>query len=219
MNHLKTSYLMDAATTQFRFPFMVETDTKLRVFLVDPADYEQIPLILRADYTVTGAGEAEGGLVRLTAGGIEKAAPGLNLIIKKGAAHQNTGGGSAIISSTDGNLTEAEEVVGIDYLDGDRPIYQKTVAFGAMPENAVKRTPHNISGMRRFWIERAWSRRSGDTTGFCQCYPLPLPNPNPAYPIIIGMDEISVVIHNFIAGVWTNYQETFVTIRYTKESD
>lgn len=216
MTYSRMTYLTDGIRTAFPFAFKVDTAADLRVFLVDLVDSEQVHLHLDSDYTVSGVGEARGGDVELTASGLKKASACQTLVIKSGPAAECSGGGSTIISGSDGNLTEAEEIVGIDYFDGNRPIYQKTVDCGPMPDNTLKRIPHTVGGIRRFWIERGWACRSDSGNEYC--YPLPLPNPS-VHTVVTAMDMTDVIIQTFYSGMWTNYKESFMTIRYTKEND
>ncbi len=98
-------YHTDPKFSEYRYPFKIFTEKGLRVSLLDPGDREQAPMILGVDYEVTGVGEADGGLVRLTLAGLHKAEKGLKLVIKKGVAHQAHGGGH----NGNGNANETEE--------------------------------------------------------------------------------------------------------------
>ncbi len=89
-------YHTDPNFSEYRYPFKIFTEKGLRVSLVDPGDREQAPMILGVDYEVTGVGEADGGLVRLTLAGLHKAEKGLKLVVKKGVAHQAHGDQAAI---------------------------------------------------------------------------------------------------------------------------
>ncbi|UQZ89757.1 hypothetical protein C4J81_11275 [Deltaproteobacteria bacterium Smac51] len=210
-NFNKTIYSTEADKASYRFPFQIDDERGLRVIVVDPADLEQVPLFLAADYTVDSLGQADGGTITLTATGLKKAAEGLKLILKKAQAHECSGG----VITIDGNgadISEEEMPVGIDYSDGNRVIYQKTIACGAIPSSNTKYVPHNVTGFRRYWVAWAYATHTQGWT-----LPLPLAHATASYQIYLGLNSENVQITTWCTYWTTVCKETYVTIRYTKE--
>lgn len=213
-DYSKSIHSTESGRVSYKFSFPVTNDSDLRVMVVDPADLEQVPLFLGYDYLVAGVGDADGGSVELTASGMKKAAAGLKISVKLGQAHEYQMlpmPGDAIGA----DLSEDEVAVGIDYTDGNRVIYQKTIALGAIPNGSSSNpaqsfTYHNIVAMRRYWIERGWTTGSaGDSV----C--LPSAHGEPYASISIWMDPEKIGIRSW--GSFIAYQDSRCTIRYTKE--
>ncbi len=214
-NFHKTVHSTETDRTDYRFPFKVLDAHDLRVSLVDPADHEQVPLFLGADYQVTGVGDDAGGQVELTLLGVKKAEEGLKIVLKRGQAYECTGGGSTPVFAG-GNLSESEETVGIDYTDGNRVIYQKTIAFGALPTaGPSKMVPHNTPNMRRYWVERSWAVSPNVSNG--NCHLIPIANGAPNQQVAIAMNRETVHMQAWTDYWAANYPKSWVTIRYTKD--
>lgn len=211
-DYSKSIHSTERGRVSYKFSFPVINDSDLRVMVVDPADLEQVPLFLGFDYLVAGVGSADGGSIELTAAGQKKAAVGLKMMVKQGQAHQYQ-----IQPTPSGeigaDLSEDEVAVGIDYTDGNRVIYQKTVPLGAVPNaSAPKPIPHNVNGMRRFWVERAWMYSSTRNASYHLNYS---EGTSLSYNTTICITPEQVIVSCY-TNVWTDYQ-AYCTIRYTKD--
>lgn len=210
-NFNKVSYSTVANQVGYRFSFQVNDEKDLRVQVVDPADREQVPLFLTVDYTVDGVGQADGGMVNLTATGQKKASEGLKLTVKKGQAHECPGD-EVIIDDFGTNISEDEVAVGIDYSDDNRIIYQKTIACGAIPASDFTYTPHNLTGLRRYWVAWAYAAHSQGHS-----LPLPLSHQQADLTIYLALSTEYVQLTTWSDYWSTRCPESYVTIRYTKE--
>lgn len=134
------------------------------------------------------------------------------------SAHRLTSGELAEICSTlPGAPTQypkystTEQVVG-EWIDG-KPIYQKTVDFGALPNATTKNVPHGISNLD-YIIEVYGVSSDG---GSIQAN-LPYVNPaslSNAVSIKINGSNIQIIT----ASNMSTFTKTYVTLRYTKTTD
>lgn len=102
-----------------------------------------------------------------------------------------------------------EKVVGT-WIDG-KPIYQKTVNFGNLPNNAVKQLEHNIDNLDAVVEIKGWAKRSNHSI-------LPIPFPGNA------SNTVEISIYPFTSiycltktdmSLWSAY----ITLLYTKTTD
>lgn len=115
---------------------------------------------------------------------------------------------SPIAIGSDTDYSTTEKIVGT-WIDG-KPLYQKTIDCGALPNTAIKTVAHSISG---------WSKTVnvyGYSTNGSNCIPVQY---NSA-----GNADISVYTDATYIGIKTmsdvsSYSETYITIQYTKTTD
>ena len=103
-----------------------------------------------------------------------------------------------------------EKIVGV-WLEG-KPLYQKTVNFGALPNATTKNVPHGISNLD--YVVEIYGVSSD---GSIQAY-LPYVNPSSlsnAVSIKINGSNIQIVT----ASNMSTFTKTYVTLRYTKTTD
>lgn len=94
------------------------------------------------------------------------------------------------------------------WIDG-RPIYRKTIDFGALPNNTSKAVAHGISNIGTKWINHSKSRVGG-------AYPIDYPSGASTEVWVCWIDNTNVNIRT-----WTNRtaMSGIVTIEYTKTTD
>lgn len=119
------------------------------------------------------------------------------------------------MSVSDGNeYSTSEQVVG-KWIDG-KPVYQKTVDLGVLPNTSQKAIPHGISNLKVVCsFEGAiWGTIAGNY------YVLPLPNVGTnnqyAYDIAFNIKDNDLVIVTQTDRTWL---QGIMTIRYTKTTD
>lgn len=111
------------------------------------------------------------------------------------------------------DYSETEKVVG-KWIDG-KPLYQKTISLGALPNNTSKSVAHGITNLKRIVDFRGVANRTA--TGYTFSV-LILPFINTANTIVqIGIDATHVrMISN---ENMESYNESYVTIKYQKTTD
>lgn len=117
------------------------------------------------------------------------------------------------LPSARGNWQEystTEQRVGT-WIDG-KPLYQKTVDCGALPNNTIKSIEHGISNADTFVNEFGMAKSSVQTLN------LPLVNPATlANAINIWVDTTYIKIQS--ATNYSTYTETYITLLYTKTTN
>lgn len=116
-------------------------------------------------------------------------------------------GGGRVTYST------SEQVVG-EWLDG-RPLYQKTIDFGTLPNNATKEVSTNIDNPDRVWVYDGYYYNPNN--GWCN--QLNLPNKTSASQIYFATNAYGTKINCWAGSNRTAYTECYVTLRYTKTTD
>jgi hypothetical protein len=109
----------------------------------------------------------------------------------------------------DYNLSESR--AGFDWIDGRR-VFQKTIDFGALPQNATKAVPHGIEGLDRLVKPMEFvTKRSTDGAGFS------LPHVH-SHAFSNGVQSSwnlqEVIVRT--QGDYDAYDECYVTIFYVK---
>lgn len=82
--------------------------------------------------------------------------------------------GSLSADSQKVNYSLTEQNTGIKWYDG-RDIYQKTIEFGALPNNDIKTVAHNISDFDVGWIYDGYAKSLSSETGFTNMLSLCVP--------------------------------------------
>ena len=106
-----------------------------------------------------------------------------------------------------GNYSTSEVDTGFTWVDG-KTIYKKTVNFGALPNNTVKKVLHNIANLD--WVVK--------TDGYCKDSVgnrLFLPAPSTS-PITLNVTDTEVFVTT--SSDRSSYTEAYFTIYYTKSS-
>lgn len=103
-----------------------------------------------------------------------------------------------------------EQIVG-QWIDGS-PIYEKTISTGAMPNYSDKSVAHGISNLSRV-ISVSGSAKNTTANYYI---PLPYPQNDVSYQVAIYVDNTN--IHLTTGRDMTAYNESYVTIRYTKST-
>lgn len=112
-----------------------------------------------------------------------------------------------------GDLYSTDEKMIGQWVDG-KPVYQKTVDCGALPNNTLKTVAHNISNMDRCI----------SISGYAYAYqvpefiPLPFTTPSGTQYIVEIKCNLSDIKINTKYNM-SEYTESYVTIQYTKTTD
>lgn len=99
---------------------------------------------------------------------------------------------------------------GRKWIDG-KPIYRKTVSFGALPNSAQKQVAHGITNVEYFVRFDAMSRSATGTT-----FSLPWVNNTNSTSGQISLHLDATNINIFATTDRTSLTTTFVTLEYTK---
>ena len=103
-----------------------------------------------------------------------------------------------------------EREVGV-WCDG-KPLYQKTINFGSLPNNGAKSVAHNISNIENVVLIGGYAIRTSDT----DCVPLPYAAPTAQNSIQCTCGVTNV---NVRTGVDRTDRVGYITIQYTKTTD
>ena len=104
-----------------------------------------------------------------------------------------------------------ERLVGT-WVDG-KPLYEKTVNFGALPNATTKEVPHGIENVDVIWVHDGYVKNESANW----CYPLILSSPyNIAHDWSIGIATNKIIAYT---GVDQTSSAAMVTLRYTKTTD
>ena len=104
-----------------------------------------------------------------------------------------------------------EREIGV-WTDG-KPLYEKTINFGAMPNNTTKQVAHNIANVNHIWVAGGWAENS--VNGFTNLLALATNNTTTNW--YVGVDATNVQ-----AQTWSDrssYATCYVVLRYTKTTD
>lgn len=107
--------------------------------------------------------------------------------------------------------SETEQRIGT-WIDG-KPLYEKTVNFGALPNASIKTVAHNIADVDRIWVAEGYARNASNyhsqlnatvtTSISSQWY--------------IGVNLTNVQCET--GSNRSNYSECYVVLHYTKTTD
>ena len=173
------------------------------------ADVDAINDLIPSDATSSNKLATAGdipGVATTSAPGIVQP-DGTTVMINNGVISAVGGSGSGVSYST------TEQVIGT-WIDG-KPLYQKTINFGALPNTTAKQVSLDIANFKRVWIYDGYAYNS--TNGVVNL--LSLINP----PNGIASSWAFYIINDKIECVTgsdrTPYTECYVTVRYTKTTD
>ena len=105
----------------------------------------------------------------------------------------------------------SEQVVGTWF---GKPLYQKTINFGALPNNESKKVNHNIANVKRIWIYDGYAFNS--VSGYCNQLNLSGTS-NISSQWYCGCTDTFVEVRP--NSDRTAYDECYITVRYTKTTD
>lgn len=94
-----------------------------------------------------------------------------------------------------------------------KPVYEKTVNCGALPNNNTKKVQHNISNVDHVWVYSGFSENT--TSGFTN--QLNLTNDTTSGQWYTGVNKTYIEI--WAGSNRTSYNNTYVILRYTKTTD
>ena len=123
-----------------------------------------------------------------------------NSVSEKFENVNQSGGGSMIDYST------SEQDTGIKWIDGST-IYQKTIDFGALPNNTTKTMAHNISNIDKIIDIESVAGYTGIVYGGM----MPIVYSDKTFRVGVRYDNVEVVSNDN----WSDYY-AYITIRYTK---
>lgn len=118
---------------------------------------------------------------------------------------------SAVAIGDDTDYSTTEKIVGT-WIDGS-PIYQKTIDFGALPNNTTKNVAHGISDISTVINITGYSK---NTSNKCRNLPFVLESTNVSGQCRLEADTTNVIITT--SGNLTSWTETYVTMQYTKSA-
>lgn len=109
-----------------------------------------------------------------------------------------------------GLLTYSMEEKQVGYWIDGKPLYKKTINFGALPNNANKAIAHNIQNLKRIWKLEGFAGSSVNKGGI----PLPYAVSSPV--ALYGSDTDVFVL---TTSDRTAYAQTYIYVWYTKTTD
>ena len=119
------------------------------------------------------------------------------------------GGGSNLILDAI-RYTTTEKQVGI-WIDG-KPLYQKTISCGALPNNTTKTIAHGVSNID--FIANGWGYADNGT----QLFPIPfVNNDNIGSQVVLYITRTDITLKTTVNR--STFTKTYVTIQYTKTTD
>ena len=116
---------------------------------------------------------------------------------------------SVIEIGDDTDYSTTEKIVGT-WIDG-KPLYQKVVDCGAMPNSTTKTISHSISNIDNIVNYHGIAIKSSDSI------PLPYPGNPTSDTIKIHVNKMNILIID--SADWSNYPASYVTVQYTKTTD
>ena len=113
--------------------------------------------------------------------------------------------------ASENDYSTTEKIVGT-WIDG-KPLYQKTINFGQLPNNNKKTVAHSISNLKRVISFDAYIAHSSGAN-----YIMPLPY-NDKFGNIVYLYREGTTIAIETSSDMTAYTECYITIKYTKTTD
>lgn len=117
---------------------------------------------------------------------------------------------SAIKVGTGTDYSTEEQIIGT-WIDG-KPLYQKTIDFGALPNNTTKSVNHNIQNID--YVVNLFGAAYRSSDGIVNT--LPCYNHN-VYGAELVSNSTSIMVTTFADR--STFSESYVTIQYTKSTD
>lgn len=116
---------------------------------------------------------------------------------------------SATSIGVDTDYSTTEKIIGT-WIDG-KPLYQKTINTGALPNGTTKNIPHGISNLSRVISFDGYAYHSSGV-----CVPIQRATDSSTDTILLWRDGANINIMS--NGNYSSYSESYVTVRYTKTS-
>ena len=113
---------------------------------------------------------------------------------------------SAIAIGTENEYSTTEKIVGT-WIDG-KPLYQKTIDCGALPNNTTKNVAHGIAHLGTVCNFFGFSKHQYTNET------IKIPNPATENTCGISIDDTNIII--VTNANYSNYTESYLTIQYTK---
>ena len=107
--------------------------------------------------------------------------------------------------------SETEREIGV-WVDG-KPLYEKTIEFGALPKNTTKVVAHNISNVDHIWIYEGWAENN--VNGFTNMLSLATNSLSSQWYFGVTPTEIQC----WTGSDRSNYDTCYVILHYTKTTD
>lgn len=120
---------------------------------------------------------------------------------------KNRAGDTIIPVSEYDVYSTSEQIAGV-WIDG-KPIYEKTINFGALPNNTQKTVNHNISNLD--WVVKV-ECFAKDAYGNRLSVPTPSTNP-----VTLNVRNTDILV--VTTSDRSSYTQTYCTIYYTKTTD
>ena len=117
------------------------------------------------------------------------------------------------------NYSTEEQVVGT-WIDG-KPIYQKTISCGVLPDKTTKTVAHNISNIDIITSLQGFAIRNTSTSG-STAYMISLQHADydEGNNVRLTANKTNIIITTDLKNGWsTNFTTSYVTIQYTKTTD
>lgn len=115
------------------------------------------------------------------------------------------------ISIGDGNDYSTDEQVVGSWIDG-KPVYQKTISCGALPNTTTKTVAHNITNLKRVIHLDGYGYRSSDGNS----QPLPYASISNYF---VSVNVVGGNIELYAQGDRSSFEESYITLQYTKTTD
>lgn len=111
---------------------------------------------------------------------------------------------------TGNDYSTDEQIIGT-WIDG-KPLYQKTLLVGQLPNNTTKAVPHGVANLKRIiYFEGYGFHPSG------VCVPLQRATNTASDAVSMWQDGANI---NVLTSIdYSSYTESYITIRYTKTTD
>ena len=106
-----------------------------------------------------------------------------------------------------------EQIIG-EWIDG-KPLYQKTVDCGALPDATEKSVAHGISNVKRIISFSGSAFRSSDSENI----PVPTVYANNNLTSLVKLSADATNVKMRTTGNQSAYSESYVTLQYTKTTD
>lgn len=115
------------------------------------------------------------------------------------------------ISIGDGNDYSTDEQVVGTWIDG-KPVYQKTISCGALPNAVTKTVAHNITNLKRVIHIDGYGYRASDGNS------LSLPYASIAN-YFVSVNIVGGNIELYAQADRSSFEESYITLQYTKTTD
>ena len=115
---------------------------------------------------------------------------------------------------SDTDYSETEKIVGT-WIDG-KPLYQKTIDCGVMPNSTTKTVAHNISNIESIVSLTGVAKNNDNVSGFIPL-PLTMVGSSTTYQIYMKATYTDIVFKS--DSNMSEFSKSYVTLQYTKTTD